>query len=312
MARYRLVEEDTGCCNLVIWDFLLTLAAAGFSVYYGFEKTIHPAWCFVIGLVAAILLVALMNIRILGKIIQILLSAFWSLVATSLATSLFHLDTLWQIVIFIVLTILFIGLHIVSAHEIGIGENAIGEVEPIIFESTSSPSANTSDVNREITQLTQRYESLGQEREHIMQRAVQMLQRQEHAALRQAFEENNRIWQEGSSKLETLAEKLEQQNQITEIYATIGVIRDCLDKMDAANKSVAQMLTRQLNIPSRRIPHRRILIPLPDVTLWKNWNNVIVNLLRVSTRIRRAAIHRACSISMRNMNGENGSSGLKK
>lgn len=243
MARYRLVEEDTGCCNLVIWDFLLTLAAAGFSVYYGFEKTIHPAWCFVIGLVAAILLVALMNIRILGKIIQILLSAFWSLVATSLATSLFHLDTLWQIVIFIVLTIIFIGLHIVSAHEIGIGENAIGEVEPIIFESTSSPSANTSDVNREITQLTQRYESLGQEREHIMQQAVQMLQRQEHAALRQAFEENNRIWQEGSSKLETLAEKLEQQNQITEIYATIGVIRDCLDQMDAANKSVAQMLT---------------------------------------------------------------------
>lgn len=243
MARYRLVEEDTGCCNLVIWDFLLTLAAAGFSVYYGFEKTIHPAWCFVIGLVAAILLVALMNIRILGKIIQILLSAFWSLVATSLATSLFHLDTLWQIVVFIVLTIIFIGLHMVSAHKIGIGENAIGEVEPIIFESTSSPSANTSDVNREITQLTQRYESLGQEREHIMQQAVQMLQRQEHAALRQAFEENNRIWQEGSSKLETLAEKLEQQNQITEIYATIGVIRDCLDQMDAANKSVAQMLT---------------------------------------------------------------------
>ncbi len=242
MARYRLVEEDSGCCNLVIWDFLLTLAAAGFGIYYGFDKTLHPAWCFVIGLVSAIVLVALMNIRILGRILQVLLSAFWALVAMSLATSFFHLDTLWQVVIFVVLTILFIGLHFASAREMGIGPGSIEKTEPIIFEEPVVPNRNLEEIDTQVSQLTQRYQKLQQQRESIMEKAVQMLQKQKNPALQNVFEENNRIWQEGSSKLAELADQLEHLHQLPEIYAAIGVIRNYLDRMEAADEAVMQQL----------------------------------------------------------------------
>ncbi len=231
-----------GCCNLVIWDFLLTVAAVGFSVYYGFDKTLHPAWCFVIGLVSAIVLVALMNIRILGKILQILLSAFWALVGTSLIASLFHADTLWQIVIFAVLTILFIGLHLVSAEEIGIGPNSVRRVQPIVFEEPVVSTSSPSQIDTDLAQLTQRYQKLGQQREMVMEKAVQLLQKGDYSALRQAFEENNRIWQEGSAKLTELSGKLEQLHSMPGIYATIGVIREYLDKMEVSNEAVMQQV----------------------------------------------------------------------
>ena len=237
MARYVLVEEDSGCCNLVIWDFLLTLAAVGIGVYYGFDKALHPAWCFVIGLVSAIVLVALMNIRILGKIIQILLSAFWAMVAVAMLASFFELDTLWKIVIFVVLTILFIGVHLVSLEEMGIGSSTTY----VVLKQTTATENHSSQINHQLTQLTQRYQNLQDQRETILKQALQLMKKQQNTALQDAVLENERIWKEGSAKLSESAKKLEHLRALPEIYGVFGVMRDYLDKMEASNETVRNL-----------------------------------------------------------------------
>ena len=241
MARYRLVQEDSGCCNLVLWDFLLTLAAVGVSAYYGSHKAIHPAICFVIGLVAAVVMIALMNIRVLGKILQMLLSAFWAFVAMSLIVSWFHPDTLWQVVIFAVLLLVFIGLHVVSADEMGIGPS-VSRTEPVIFEEPASPSVQSVQADADVAQMVRRYETLQRQRDAVMKKALQLLQVSEDRKLQTVFEENNRVWKEGSEKLEELAGKLEHAASLPELYRTIGVIGEYLDKMGASNDAVMQQV----------------------------------------------------------------------
>ncbi len=241
MARYVLVEEDSGCCNLVIWDFLLTLAAVGIGVYYGFDKALHPAWCFVIGLVSAIVLVALMNIRILGKIIQILLSAFWAMVAVAMLASFFELDTLWKIVIFVVLTILFIGVHLVSLEEMGIGSSTTYGTPAVVLKQTTATENHSSQINHQLTQLTQRYQNLQDQRETILKQALQLMKKQQNTALQDAVLENERIWKEGSAKLSESAKKLEHLRALPEIYGVFGVMRDYLDKMEASNETVRNL-----------------------------------------------------------------------
>lgn len=241
MARYRLVQEDRGCCNLVIWDFLLTLAAVGVSVYFGFEKSIHPALCFIIGLIGAFVMVALMNIRVLGKILQILLSAFWAFVAMSLVVSWFHPNTLWQIVIFAVLLILLIGLHMISADEMGMGPSVRG-TPTVVFEEPEATAAQSFQADADVAHLTKRYQKLRQQRESIMEKAAQILRKTSGGRLQIAFEENNRVWQKGSTEFSELVDQLEHSVNMPELYATIRVIREYLDRMEAANEAVMQQV----------------------------------------------------------------------
>ncbi len=119
-----VAREDNGCCNLVIWDFLITVVIIAFSCQSWFSLTGFQSFC--IGLLGGILFMGLMCIRLLRKILVILFSFFWSGITYELLDYFFKIDDyslVWRWGIGIFIFILAVGIHMISTDKLNLSDS---------------------------------------------------------------------------------------------------------------------------------------------------------------------------------------------
>lgn len=128
--------EATACCNVIIWDMFLVTITLSITLI----KSTNINWllCIFIGVIASAILVALMLVKIMEKIIQLIFSIIWGLELTPHIAKLFKIyDTLetnpvymWIAKIMVIL--LFFGLHLLFSF---LFTESIGGIET----NTTSP-----------------------------------------------------------------------------------------------------------------------------------------------------------------------------
>lgn len=115
-------QRKIGCCNLIIWDFLLIMWTV--SDYY-LPHEIHLLYRLLIALVIAILFIGLCYVPYLRYILHIVAGLLWACLAwymiERLNWSLLNEDIVWRRGIQIALGVAFVSLHIVSYGGIGRG-----------------------------------------------------------------------------------------------------------------------------------------------------------------------------------------------
>lgn len=165
MSYYFYKRDNVStCCNLILWDlFISTLCISNMVFMYipdltGFQR-------FFIGLVASLILTALIAIPYLGMIIQILFSLFWAAALYSLADTLFHIsgyDTAWRYGIGCFCFLVTFSLHLGSAEDMDLF--SFSRPRPVPTQNytnyntaatttTSSPSA--ADIQEDVSQCEQ-------------------------------------------------------------------------------------------------------------------------------------------------------------
>lgn len=124
MSNYYVLKRDnlSGCCNLVIWDFFITVFIVSITCSEWFSTPLTGFQKFFIGLLGGILLLVLMNIRFLRNIIMIVFSLFWSMGFYEILDDyFFHFSDYsapWRYGIGIFMFLVAFAIHIGSAEDL--------------------------------------------------------------------------------------------------------------------------------------------------------------------------------------------------
>lgn len=240
--RFYVVEEDTGlgCCNLVIWDFLLVAFVAGYAVSQAFH--IHTVFCIVIGVVAGFLMIGLMSIKKIGKILQLVCSLFWAMVCWEILKS-FHWgitesdDLIWVWAVRIGLFVIFAAIHFASAREI-IGDN--DDISVSSYADTAGGSSSEHDsLQRRYDVLIDTYNESGEERDEVMGQASRLTcSGKGGSRLNQLMRENDALWQEGSTRMPVYVQMLSEVETASEQRSLLDKAEELLHRMQRSTKEV--------------------------------------------------------------------------
>ena len=132
MARYTIRKEGLGCLNLIVWDLLITVVFIYFAFKY-YVKGIHPLVGLLLGIATSVILIILMNKRIIGTIIHVILGIIWGFLFYSIVNSFFNWsssDKVWNIFFILVFCLGGIVLHLASHKE-------LNDEEEIVFSTKS-------------------------------------------------------------------------------------------------------------------------------------------------------------------------------
>lgn len=122
MIKQYLVKEDnvSSCCNLVIWDFLITMLFVGTLSSNAFPE-LSMFQCIIIGVLGGILMLLLMAIPILKHVILFLYSLFWSFGVYDLLDEFIHISDytpLWRYGIGLIIFLIVLVIHFASAADL--------------------------------------------------------------------------------------------------------------------------------------------------------------------------------------------------
>lgn len=162
MSKYIILQEKEsvhGCCNMVVWDFIISWLFVGLVASEYLH--LHTAFCILFGLVASILFIFIMNIKYIGPILQIGISVFWTTQVWDIFKDFEWFqhniieDTIWNWTVKIGLTLLFIGLHLLSFHDLRDGDDTFDI--PFFSKNKNYTSETTyiNDLSNELTNIAQ-------------------------------------------------------------------------------------------------------------------------------------------------------------
>ncbi|MBP3488843.1 MAG: hypothetical protein J6K53_10660 [Roseburia sp.] len=125
MNNYYVFKKDnfSACCNLIVWDFIITVAIVATMSSKWFSTPLTGFQQFFIGLLGGFLLIGLMAIRFLRNIIMVAFSVFWACFIYGTLDLFFHISDLsssWRYGIGIFLFLMALAIHIGSAEDFGI------------------------------------------------------------------------------------------------------------------------------------------------------------------------------------------------
>lgn len=240
--RYYVVEEDRGlgCCNLVIWDFLLVAFLAGYGVNHAFQ--LHTVFCIVIGVVAGALFVGLMGIKKIGKILQLVCSLFWAMMCWELLKA-FHWgitesdDMIWVWAVRIGLFVIFAAIHFASAREV------IGDQEDLSADSYAGPAENPAaahdSLQKRYDALVDAYNESTDERDEVMGQASRLsCNGQGTGRLNQLMRENDVLWQESAARMSVYIQMLSEAETSGEQRTLLDKAEELLRQMQLSTKDV--------------------------------------------------------------------------
>lgn len=242
--RYYIVEEDRGlgCCNLVIWDFLLVAFVAGYAASQAFH--LHTVFCIVIGVVAGFLMIGLMGIKKIGKILQLVCSLFWAMVCWEILKA-FHLgitesnDMIWVWAVRIGLFVIFSAIHFASAREI-IGDNNDIPVSP--YDNTAGSAASEHDnLQKRYDALVDAYNESCEEHDEVMGQASRLTCAGKGGSrLNQLMRENDALWQEGTTRMPVYVQMLSEAETESEQRSLLDKAEELLHRMQ---RSAGELMT---------------------------------------------------------------------
>lgn len=250
--KYVVVEEDSpGCCNLVIWDFLIVAIGTGATIKHEFE--IHTVFCIILGILAGSILIILMSKKYIGTVLKIICSIFWTWLILELfgITDKLAGDMIWIWFIRIVLFIICFGLHI-----IGLENNFKNEqydYKPIDMPDNlnyTGDSMNQEDfyqIKEECDTIEEDLKSIMLERNNIMAQAKQLESTgMSTSALNKVMARNNEQFQKLINKYNNYINILNTTNNYKTASKTIIQLKKCIISMKTENQYVLNEVNKIL------------------------------------------------------------------
>lgn len=250
--RYFVVEEDRGlgCCNLVIWDFLLVAFLAGYSVSTAFG--LHMVFCIVIGVAAGGLMLAFMGMKGIGKVFQLICSLFWAYVCWEILKDMGIIgetilnDKIWNWAIRIALFIIFAAIHFASAKEI-IGDKDNNVPVSWYADAGGSSAAEHDSLQRRYDNLVDAYNQSGEERDDVMEQASKLVHAGKGGSrLNTLMQENDTLWQEGAARMPVYVQMLGEAETANEQRSLLDKAEELLKRMQKSTKEVTAEVHRIL------------------------------------------------------------------
>lgn len=248
--RYYIVEEDRGlgCCNLVIWDFLLSAFVAGYAASQAFH--IHTVFCILIGAIVGALIIGLMGIKKIGKILQLVCSLFWAVVCWQILKE-FHVgitesdDVIWGWGVRIGLFIFFAAIHFASAGNI-IGDNDDVTVN-VQVEAEKSTDTEHDRLQKRYDALVDAYNESGEEHDEVMGQASRLTCAGKGGSrLNQLMRENDALWQEGANRMPVYVQMLSEAETAGEQRSLLNRAEGLLHCMKKSTEEVMAEVHRIL------------------------------------------------------------------
>lgn len=246
-----------GCCNLMIWDFILVFFITVFALTE-YVSSIHFLFRIIIALVAGIATIILMGLPFIGKIVQLILGVFWGglfweLLNTNCVSNhkclwalrysdacgngIFEQDAIW----FYGMKIFFLGLFIA-----------------LQFSSTAFFGVKSDEkrliLNWKLNKREKKSDFYYIMLEKCRARRIKLMKRAEKTInggngtqnLRALFEENNRIWKEECSKIDAAINLIEMSKKRDE--AAIDTFNEAYEKIDDINNKLEDELNKTGNV----------------------------------------------------------------
>ena len=267
--RYTVSGDDSlGCCNLVIWDFIVVALFAGLSLSEYLK--LHLVFCVIAGIAAGGLFMFLMSLKYIGIVLKVICSLFWSYVILYLLDDLFKMteklgsDPIWLWTIRIVVFLLCLGIHIAGMQKIADDDSY--DYQPVDVErmrndnlSYSNSYENEEDeegeedeeddehFQDEIKDIINSVENLFNERNEIMNQAQQvMIAGVGSRALELAMKRNNEECPNKSEEIQNYMQRLSVGVPSKEGTKIILDLRKCIDSIKTLNQYVMNELNKVL------------------------------------------------------------------
>lgn len=239
-----------GCCNMALWDFFAVAVLAGYSTYAQFE--IHPFFCLLIGAGAGMLTLLLMRLRFLGALLQIACGVFWSQIIWHIGIH-FHPteDPVWIWGLQTVLALICIALHFASVDEI-LGprkEYSYQEMDTDWQEEryrSIELGGDSDELQERFEALTEDYLEACQDREEVMQQAQELVEGPAADTLYRLMRENDKIWTEGTAKMNVYMDMLENADTYQEQKSAMKKAERLLAQMQQITHGVLRESSRIL------------------------------------------------------------------
>jgi len=112
-------KDNMGCCNMLIWDFILIMIVSCTLI----PNTVHLVFRIIIGLVITVLFSLILQLPVLGIILNIAVGLFWVYFFWEIMglknVGFIRNDLIWNWTVKIILGLVCVGLHIASNAEMG-------------------------------------------------------------------------------------------------------------------------------------------------------------------------------------------------
>ena len=252
-------NDSLGCCNMVIWDFLVVALFAGLSLSEYLK--LHPVFCVIAGIAAGGLFMFLMSLKYIGIVLKVICSLFWSYVILYLLNDLFKMteklgsDPIWLWTIRIVVFLLCLGIHVAGMQKIADDDSY--DYQPVDVErmrnnnlSYLNSYENEEDDKHfqdEIKDIIHSVENLFNERNEIMNQAQQvMIAGVGSRELELAMKRNNEECPNKSEEIQNHMQRLNVGVPSKEGTKIILDLRKCIDSIKTLNQYVMNELNKVL------------------------------------------------------------------
>lgn len=246
-----------GCCNLMIWDFILVFGLTVFALSE-YVSSIHVLFRIIIALAAGVAAIILMGLPFIGKIVQLVLGVFWGglfweLLNTGCISNhkclwalkysdacgngIFEHDAVWFYGIKFLFLGLFIALQFSSTAFFGVKSDEKGLI-----------------LNRKLNKREMKSGFYCTISEQCRTRRIKLMKRAEKTInggngtqnLRALFEENNRIWKEECGKMEAAINLIEISKKRDE--DAIDTFNEAYEKINNINNRLEDELNKTGNV----------------------------------------------------------------
>lgn len=245
-----------GCCNMALWDFLIVGLVAGFGVRHFYE--LHDFYALLVGIGAGVAVLLLMRVPLLGALLQIACGLFWSQAIWRVGYH-FHptQDPTWFYGMQILLAIVCVLLHFVSVNAL-LGSKKkyrYQEMSPQVVETRYGAidlEEDTDELRPRFLEWKEAYLDACEEREEVMDQAQELLEEEGTDDLFRLMKENDRIWRDGSAKMEIYVDMLLDAGEYREQRIAMVKAEKLLQQMTRITWEVTRESNRVLKGLQRR------------------------------------------------------------
>lgn len=247
-----------GCCNMALWDFLIVALLAGFGVRHYYE--IHDFYALLVGIGAGVLVILLMKVPLLGALLQIACGLFWSQAIWRVGYH-FHPteDPVWIYGMQILLAVFCVLIHFLSVNAL-LGSKKkyrYQEMDPEVVERRYAAidlTEDTDEIRPRFLEWKADYLEACDEREEVMDQAQELLDEEDTDTLFRLMKENDRIWKEGSAKIQVYVDMLLDAEEYREQRVAMVKAEKLLNQMTRITWEVTRESNRVLqNLQKRYI-----------------------------------------------------------
>lgn len=259
-------NNDSNISIPVGLDFIFIAIFVGYYLLYT-KLHLHPVFCIIGGIVSGSFLFFLMSLRIIGIVLQVICSAFWAVIGTSLLDYIFHFldDPIWTWAIMIVFFLVMLGSHLAAFHsdtpsskrrhayqELSSDDDVITYDFPIAFSNDiSAYSTKSGELTRKISVTLDNIQNAADESTRLYNQAMKILEDSEEfsselAELQLTAHTSISYTRDRLDDLSGYQDRLANAQEPKEAEWIIGEMERCLASIQTKNQDLLKLINNVL------------------------------------------------------------------